>query len=631
MRRLDLKVLGISIVLNFSPDDDFSLSVDVIDRTVYTFLLLLSQVYHQAMRSLQRVLRQSIKRPRIRRVTSSCRYSRPYQKLSLGSVTIPARLHTYAQKLKEESSNISNIKAVSSLACASCGIPLQTKDPDSPGFYKDPTKHNRSIRKSEDNYFTDVRQKIMMEKLESLEGNKVAMKKPTKKSDDRLMCQRCLDALRHSKFDLSDQKLVTVDEVLNEIPEDGTIVQVVSALDFPLGVNRKVSESRDPSKMWYIVTKIDAFFDVASSVSKTGSQYFKDSLAQLVKAMPEHVLVVSGKLGWETEKVLDKLPQRGKLYFVGSVNSGKSTLVRTLLYRDDIRLTSKDYYGPGRSEIPGFTATQIPYPLVKHKSMTIIDTPGFSPSNRGVYRYILNEDVKKASQVVKFASANHSRHKLLTPNFKGSKLFSGEKLFSVGGFFYLKPPKGTVLKVFAGIPGQFAIYNSLERLKVLNETRNAELGHRFSVNKEAVRELIRYVIPPFYGQVDLVLRNVGYITIAPCGKFSGDELFEVLVPKGIDVIVREGIFQYIYRTKGTTDRTGNRLAKRNRAKKGSIVLNEVPKNKLIFTSLYEVPMSVSREEAKELVAPKSMFSHEEEHYTSQKQYPNTLWRNPELL
>ncbi|VEU21770.1 DEKNAAC102599 [Brettanomyces naardenensis] len=415
---------------------------------------------------------------------------------------------------------------------------------------------------------------------------------------------------------------------MSEIPEDSQIVHVVSALDFPLSVSKSVSRARDPSKIWYIITKGDAFFSSKSGLERTGLPYFRDSLARLVGADPDHVFLVSGKLGWGTEGLLGKLPGNKK-YFVGGINSGKSTLVKTLIYRDDKTLRSDGHYGPGISEIPGFTAKQIKYQMKQEGGGVLIDTPGFIPKDRGVYQYLLKEDVKKVAKVAEYTSAKEGGHRAHSPVVKGKKVFDGKSLFSVGGFFYLKPPMGSVIQVFTGIPGVEAKYRDLQRLLDMNNERKKEIGHRFSVNEEAARNLVRYVIPPFYGKIDLVLKGVGYLTIVPCGKLEEGKLFQVYVPRGIEVVVRESIFGFIYKTRGGIDETGNKLAKKNVPSRGAVILRKIPKKKLVFTRLIEVPLEMCDEEAFSKVVPGTGFGVEGK-WRSQEEFENKLWREVKL-
>ncbi|QPG74933.1 hypothetical protein FOA43_002271 [Brettanomyces nanus] len=514
-------------------------------------------------------------------------------------------------------------------SCASCGVELQLSDSSAPGYYRPPHIKSTTFKKDTDNPLVLAREKILVEKFQKLDDGLELKPVDKKLRDCRLMCHKCLDTFYRSDFSLDKQSFVSVDQVMAEIPKEANVVHVISALDFPLSVSKTVSKGRDMQKVWYIVTKADAFFAAKTGLERTGLHYFGDTLAQLVGVDPSHVFLVSGKLGWNTEDILHKLPA-SEVYFVGAINSGKSTLIRTLIYRDNKNLRSFDQYGPGISEIPGFTANHIRFRM-KQSNAILVDTPGFSPADRGVYRYLLKDDVKSVAKVADYASATIKGHSLHSPMVKGRKIFSGESLYSVGGLFYLKPPKDSIIKVFTGLPGVEAKYKDVSRALELSEMRPVAIGHRFLVNSSAALNLVRYVIPPFYGSIDLVFRNVGYLTVALCGSIDNSKLFEIYVPKEIEVIARESIFNYIYKTKSAKDETGNLLARKNVAKRGKIILRHIPKNKLIFTKLYKVPVDASTEQAVEAVVPETIFTGEQHKCCSQAEFPNTFWRLPDLV
>lgn len=505
------------------------------------------------------------------------------------------------------------------LLCSSCGVELQSNDPNGDGYWVSPENRPNHADRREKNGLAVAKELLLMSHLRDVESPLLREKEP---KQERPTCQKCLDILHRSQFDLNKQSFTTVDEVMATIPEDAHLVHVVSALDFPLSVSRTVTEGRNPAKIWYIVTKADAFFSKVGQLKETGLPYFQRSLQKLVGADPSHVSLVSGKLGWETESLLSRLPP-GKLYFVGGVNSGKSTLVRTLIYRDDKSLRNSDRYGPGISEVPGFTSGHLQYPL-KGSTAVLIDTPGYAPVNRGVYQYLLPEDVKKVAKVTKYASAERYGHAVKSPDID-NKLFSGASLYSVGGLFYLQPPKDAVLRVFVNVPGEQAKYRDMERLLKVNDTRSDALGHRFIVSPAAAHNLERYVIPPFMGKIDVVLRNVGFVTIAPTSRLT-DQLYQIYVPKGIDVAIRESIFNYIYKAPGPRDSYGHRLDKKDITVRGAKRLRQVPQQKPIFSSLYAVPLDSTSDQISDAI-PGTNWSTK---CRLQEKYSNDYWREPPL-
>ena len=55
----------------------------------------------------------------------------------------------------------------------------------------------------------------------------------------------------------------------------------------------------------------------------------------------------------------------------------------------------------------------------------------------------------------------------------------------------------------------------------------------------------RHVIPPFQGTVEIVIKDIGYFQVKPTGKYSFNGLYEIWVPKGIKVCIREPLAKLI--------------------------------------------------------------------------------------
>lgn len=55
----------------------------------------------------------------------------------------------------------------------------------------------------------------------------------------------------------------------------------------------------------------------------------------------------------------------------------------------------------------------------------------------------------------------------------------------------------------------------------------------------------RYIIPPFYGTIDLVIKDIGYINIKPTGKKLTNELMVLYLHPSLEAIIRQPILNYI--------------------------------------------------------------------------------------
>ncbi|OUM54542.1 hypothetical protein BVG19_g3947 [[Candida] boidinii] len=541
----------------------------------------------------------------------------------------------------EFSGTAGEVEEVDQSKCSSCGIELQLEDPDRDGYYK---PRNENTRVSTDDTTKKSSSLSEMEKLllkengfslDSIDNEHIIIAsskkvlKDSKNIDDRLKCERCVKALYHND-DSKGFNNVLFKDIMEKIPKNANIVYVVSALDFPLSLNRDIIKHFNSKKIFYVITKIDAFFDDKQSINRTGLRFFQDSLEKLVDCDPSKVFLASGKLGWNTESLLSSI-NNSKLYFVGSVNSGKSTIIKTLIYRDDKNLKSTDNYGPGISHLPNFTRDFIKFRLPNSKRM-LIDTPGFINNNENdeSFKYILPDLKNQFCKILNYTSSNIKSRQTKRLDINSKQIFDGDKVFSLGGLFYLKPPKDAIFQIFKNLEGKEFVCKSIERAKELNYNRNEALNYRFSVKKEIFDDMVRYVIPPFYGNIDIVFKNLGYITIKPIGKRNPNEFYQIYVPKGISVLIRENIFSFIYKTKSFRDETGNKLLKENVVKRGTTRLRKVPKNKLIFSKLLEVPYDISNKDAFNLMKPESLYDVDDNSFTNQEEFPNLLWRDPDL-
>ncbi|ODV84877.1 hypothetical protein CANARDRAFT_207804 [[Candida] arabinofermentans NRRL YB-2248] len=506
-------------------------------------------------------------------------------------------------RLLQNSKIVDDIVKPQQTQCASCGVKLQHTDPEKDGYYVHESKRvNKSIDR--DSTLAKISEKELLSQFRDLDksvadlyGDEIVdtptyadVSRSLKNPDTRNKCQRCIDALHHQEIDSKTQTFVDVESIMSKIPIDANIVHVISSLDYPLSVNKKVSEGRHRDKIWYIVNKIDALHGNTSKMAKS-DEFFKYSLAKLVGANPDRVLCVSSRLDWNIGLLHRSLPDT-RLYFVGNINTGKSSLIKALIKRDDGKLKGKDHYGPGISNLPCFTRDSVEFKL-KKKNATLIDTPGFFNPDAGIYKYITPEFQKDVTKVKKFASYDPKSRVLQSIKHDTSQIFNGNEFYCVGGILYVQPPKGTIMKTFNCIMGADFRVSQLNNFKKVSRAKLKAVEKGIIVDSSAGENLVRYVIPPFYGNIDIVLKGLGYLTISPTGaRDLSNGLFQVYVPSGIDVIVRENIFRFIYDSK---------------------VLNLDPAtyDKLKFVT--------AKKKGKKEKKPKA-----------QEEYPNTYWREIDL-
>lgn len=572
------------------------------------------------------------------------------------------------------------------LTCRDCGIgPLQSKDPSLPTYFKIPKgsfripnfrnldtmdtnlglpkevkdelvrdielkkKYQRINEGLEEDFDEEVvgdeSKKVLSEYDVLIERQKKTLSKIAPMNYD---CTRCKELKSHGVFNIESQN---IDEILKKVPDNAHIVNIVSIFDFPLSCSRKIlANGRDPKSIYYIVTKADLFFRKESQISKTGLQYVKDVLKSYMDADPEKVFFVSASKSWDVKSTMSKLPP-GKLYFIGRANAGKSSLIKSMIashHGIDINnplvkkiekknLKYLDNFGiqsPGVFHIPGYTRDFQKFQI--GEKFTVVDTPGFIEKFPSIYDYMTDDLIRQKPKYPLFVPEDRRRITKLA--VKGPKLFSGDALYSYGGFFYLQPPQGVIMRscvAFSKGERKFeARYRNWTRCKAINLERPEQIGNRFGAKPETIDNLERYVIPPFYGNIDLVVQDYGFLTISPTSSPNNvDGLFQIWIPKGIRVIVRESIFRFMYKTHGVVDETGNKLTKANIAKRGRTVLNSIlDENKLHFTELIPVEKHLTNKQAFLKVCPeKDMVKlGDNPRFLSQCDYKNQYWRKLDL-
>ncbi|GMM30275.1 Gep3 protein [Martiniozyma asiatica (nom. inval.)] len=565
--------------------------------------------------------------------------------------------------------------------CTTCAAhPLQSSDPEGSNYYKIPTLDEKkfNFRSTNRGTFSDATA-VLMDELanerkrqdmefreqakadglyvpdispENLEYNPMSWDDYSRKSlidslnDIALLnfkCERCNGMMSHGE---TEKQFKTAAEIMKLIPKEATICVITSMLDFPLGLDKSIVQNRDPKSIFYLFTKGDLFFDKEAEMSRTGLPYVRDVTERIMDADRNKVFIVSSENNWNLKNLYSIIPS-GKTYFVGRANAGKSSIIREMLRITELKskktkgkTSAKEMHNqfrklgiesPGVFHIPGFTQAVKSY---KSGRLTIRDTPGYFTMDSSIFKHLSQDSRRKT---LKYTQTRPSEGRNIMRNIKTSrtKLFNGDAVFTYGGFFYLQPPKNMIMQIHTQFnktnPNYEATYSSIERAKEINLLRPKEIGDRFALEKESMENMDRYVIPPFLGKIDIVIQDLGFFTIEPTSSPSAvDGLFQIYVPKGMRVIARESIFNFIYRGKKNRDKFGNRLSKRKTQEVGIVYLRELnDEKKLHFTELYPVPLEATNEEAFRMV-PCTKTERAPEKGKSQVGYKNLYWKHLNL-
>lgn len=192
-------------------------------------------------------------------------------------------------------------------------------------------------------------------------------------------CERCFKITHYGESYVIDKKFL-IDEVVNKINKSNKPVLMLVDV---LTINEEVFSviSKFTNKVYLVLSKKDL---LPKSV-KSYKLINKISELTLIK----DVFVISSTTKEGVSNLYNKLlsDKVNSIYVVGFTNSGKSTLINTLLLMNDLKgvITT--------SSLPNTTLEDI---NIKLKDITLIDTPGFVSENN-ICNYI---EIKKYTSLI---------------------------------------------------------------------------------------------------------------------------------------------------------------------------------------------------------------------------------------
>lgn len=504
-----------------------------------------------------------------------------------------------------------------------CGLTLQKTDPLMPGFYRDkmsekPVRPEDIVARKAYQGLDDDDLKLLLETTspEDLAEFRQELSPLAKKAPEITLCVRCRDAVYRSQYNPDDFPIEPVDSIMESIPPDANLVYVINAADFPMSLDPRVFLYRPASQFHFVVTKCDLLFPTENLANRYGTTFFQDYLYRKHGVEPHRVIVTSGKSDWNIEKLVKEKRFADNSYFIGSVNSGKSSVLKSLILasnkldaqsrplsarertklekeqdrlinsgRSKVRKTPsdiralrrlleyvKEQTGPGASYMPGFTRGIIPAVVAGN---TLYDVPGFGENRLvnefpSLLRYLQPAQMKQLNA----GRAVHEHGTFWSPY----ETIKGGQCYTVGGMFYVVPPVGTIVQVRNCINQKGHTFSNLDRAKELLEALGEEgdtlnsphagLRNSFVMPASSLDKLVPRYIPLFYGAVDLVVAGAGHVSFVPTGAPSNsNDPWVVWLPQGIRVWVRQPITKYTTRTLAGRDKQGNVLRRQHWKKK----------------------------------------------------------------
>ncbi|EDO15524.1 hypothetical protein Kpol_479p12 [Vanderwaltozyma polyspora DSM 70294] len=443
-------------------------------------------------------------------------------------------------------------------ACSSCGIKLQSKNPALIGYYTKP----KPLEVGKVETLEDVKYMLFsqdIQKIKEIEDG-TTLEDEKNRIPHSLICKRCSDAVHQNKYDVMDFKNCSLKEVIRSVPNDKPIVSIASLPEFPFHVNKNILENEKESVL--VFTKADQVLKTSSATSTRLPIFFKDYFKYHLGLQVNKVLAVSSLKKWNLSGLLSNL--RNNSYFLGNPNVGKSTLMNSLIQRyngtkldfnsnisDDMVNDAQHKHLrkaqlAGVSHIPNLTRECQGYQVDKKR---IYDLPGYSENvdELPLERIVKSNWLEWVRKTNLFDTKKVKKKPYIT--IKGTE---NGRCYTIGGLFFLQPPPYSINQIIKFIPGEPYIFKNVTRaLETFKSVYGNDTPHPLEkycgINDEYcdITKYQRHVIPPFQGSIEIVFKDIGYILLRSTGRYSFNGLYEIWVPKGISVCIREPLEKLI--------------------------------------------------------------------------------------
>lgn len=438
--------------------------------------------------------------------------------------------------------------------CNSCGVELQSTDSHKKGYFtKCATNYHDTTKKPDIN---QIKYAMFSQDIQKLTAAHETDRQ--KKLESPPICKRCNDALHQNKYNVEDFGKFTYNEIMHNVPEQSNIMHLVSLPEFPLGLNYDLLHDKRYN-VDLVLTKADQVIGTKSTLQKEVPSFLKGFLKYHLDVITNKSLAISSVKSWNLDTLYSLLKSR--TYLLGNANAGKSSLINALIkkyvgtrvffdkkgnmFRNneyEIRNMKQHMkiHSAGVYHVPNMTRNLQAFNI---NEKIVFDLPGYS--NKVNTAYLENIISRDWLQQIRKTELFDSK-KIKKKHYISVKGTENGYCYTVGGIFFLVPPKDTINQIVSYIPGQHSKFKSIDKaLEVFSECTQPNSTHplkNFCGLTEATcdkSKFVRYVLPPFQGSIEVVMKDIGYFLLRSTGSYEFKGFYEIWLPKGIEICIRE--------------------------------------------------------------------------------------------
>ena len=440
------------------------------------------------------------------------------------------------------------------ISCNSCGVELQSKDTKAEGYYA--KKEATVVRSKAESSLERAKYLLFSQDLQRL--NEGGLRDRQKKVEAPPVCKRCSDALNQNSYDIEQFPDSSYQDVARDIPPQSSILHLASLPEFPLGLNARLLRNKNFDTT-LVLTKADQVIQSKPILKKDVPMFLKDFLKYQMNVPMNKILAVSSVKSWNIDTLYSLL--KAKTYLLGETNVGKSSLINKYIKQylgvkvmrdkkgnkiDQSRYTVQNMKqhlknnSAGVYHVPNMTRSIQQYDI---NVKSLFDLPGYSDEKKSVSleRIVKKDWLQRIRKTDLFDSRKLKKKHYIS--FNGTE---NGACYTVGGIFFLVPPKGTTNQIVKYIPGEHSDFKNIDKaLEVFSDCSKPDSQHplkKFCGIHSSMcdkNNYVRHVLPPFQGSIEIVIKDIGYIMVRSTGAYGFKGLYEVWLPKGVDMCIRE--------------------------------------------------------------------------------------------